>query len=56
MEATASHLLLLQNYISSKQTTLKQKIMHCVQVMFQNILHLIFEKTGLKGIVKKIFC
>ena len=30
MEATVPNLLMLQNYISSKQKTLKLKVMHCV--------------------------
>ena len=44
MEATVSHLLMLQKHIISKQKSLKLKIMHCVKVIFLKIIQLIVWK------------
>ena len=41
MEATICYLLKRQKYINSKQKTLKQNHINCVQEIFQKILQLI---------------
>ena len=48
-----SYVLMLQNYVNSKQKTQKKKMMCCVLIISQNILQLImWKKTGLKGVIK----
>ena len=44
MEVIACYLLMLQKYVNLKQKSLKRKVMHCVEVIFQKILHLIIWK------------